>query len=78
MSVNTIRCVLFMFSAIRRYTYKQNKKDVSERRDKTYLRNELKLTFRYILSRDFELHLYYIFCASQSNLFMSVTFNSKL
>ena len=26
------------------------KKNVSERRDKTYLRNELKLTFHYILS----------------------------
>ena len=30
--------------------YKRNKKNVSERRDKTYLRNELKLTYQYILS----------------------------
>ena len=29
---------------------KRNKKNVSERRDKTYLRNELKLTYHYILS----------------------------
>ena len=28
----------------------RNKKNVSERRDKTYLRNELKLTYHYILS----------------------------
>ena len=32
------------------WAYKRNKKNVSERRDKTYLRNELKLTFRYSLS----------------------------
>ena len=32
------------------WAYKRNKKNVLERRDKTYLRNELKLTFRYILS----------------------------
>ena len=32
------------------WAYKQNKKNVSERRDKAYLRNELKLTFHYILS----------------------------
>ena len=30
--------------------YKWNKKNVSERRHKTYLRNELKFTFHYILS----------------------------
>ena len=30
--------------------YKRNKKEVSERRDKTHLRNELKLTYHYILS----------------------------
>ena len=29
-------------------TYKRNKRNVSERRDKTYLRNELKLTYHYI------------------------------
>ena len=28
--------------------YKRNKKNVLERQDKTYLRNELKLTFHYI------------------------------
>ena len=27
---------------------KRNKENVSERRDKTYLRNELKLTYHYI------------------------------
>ena len=32
------------------WAYKCNKKIVSERRDKAYLRNELKLTFHYILS----------------------------
>ena len=32
------------------WDYKRNLKNVSERRDKTYLRNELKLKFRYILS----------------------------
>ena len=32
------------------WAYKRNKKNVSERRDKTYLRNELKLAFHYILS----------------------------
>ena len=32
------------------WAYKQNKKNVSERRDKTYLRNELKLTYHYVLS----------------------------
>ena len=32
------------------WAYKQNKKHVSERRDKTYLRNELKLTYPYVLS----------------------------
>ena len=31
-------------------TYKWNKKNVSKRRDKAYLRNELKLTFHYVLS----------------------------
>ena len=30
--------------------YKRNKKKVLERRDKTYLRNKLKLTYHYILS----------------------------
>ena len=32
------------------WAYKRNKKHVSERRDKTYLRNELKLTYHYVLS----------------------------
>ena len=32
------------------WAYKRNKKNVSERRDKTYLRNELKLTYHYISS----------------------------
>ena len=32
------------------WAYKWNKENVSERRDKTYLRNELKLTYHYILS----------------------------
>ena len=32
------------------WDYKWNKSNVSERRDKTYLRNELKLTLHYILS----------------------------
>ena len=32
------------------WAYKRNKKNASERRVKTYLRNELKLTFHYILS----------------------------
>ena len=32
------------------WAYKRNKKNVSERQDKTHLRNELKLTFHYILS----------------------------
>ena len=32
------------------WAYKPNKKNVSEQRDKTYLRNELKLTFYYILN----------------------------
>ena len=32
------------------WAYKRNKKNVSGRRDKTYLRNELKLTYNYILS----------------------------
>ena len=31
-------------------TYKWNKKEVSEGQDKTYLRNELKLTYHYIYS----------------------------
>ena len=41
------------------WTYKRNKKYVWERRDKTYLRNELKLTFHYILSQSvtFIIHL---------------------
>ena len=32
------------------WAYKRNKNEVSERQDKTYLRNELKLTYHYILS----------------------------
>ena len=32
------------------WAYKRNKKNVTERRDKTYLRNEFKLTYHYILS----------------------------
>ena len=32
------------------WAYKRNKKHVSERRNKTYLRNELKLTYHYVLS----------------------------
>ena len=32
------------------WAYKRNKKNASERRDKTYLRNELKLTYHNILS----------------------------
>ena len=32
------------------WAYKRNKKTVSERRDKMYLTNELKLTYHYILS----------------------------
>ena len=35
---------------ISRWAYKQNKKHVSERRDKKYLRNKLKLTYHYVLS----------------------------
>ena len=35
---------------ISRWACKQNKKGVSEQRDKTYLRNELKLTYQYILN----------------------------
>ena len=35
---------------ISRWAYKQNKKNVSEQRDKMYQRNELKLTFYYVLS----------------------------
>ena len=35
---------------ISRWAYKRNKKNVWERLDKTYPRNELKLTFHYILS----------------------------
>ena len=31
------------------WAYKRDKKNVSERRDKTYLRNELKLTYHCIL-----------------------------
>ena len=36
--------------AISGWAYKRNKKNDSERRDKTYLRNKLKLKFHYILS----------------------------
>ena len=32
------------------WAFKRNKKNVLKRRDKTYLRNELKLTYHYILS----------------------------
>ena len=32
------------------WAYKWNKKNVLERQDKMYLRNELKLTYHYILS----------------------------
>ena len=32
------------------WAYKPNKKNVPEQRDKMYLRNELKLTFHYILN----------------------------
>ena len=32
------------------WAYKRNKKNVSEQIDNAYLRNELKLTFHYILS----------------------------
>ena len=32
------------------WAYKRNKKNVLERHDKTYLRNECKLTYCYILS----------------------------
>ena len=32
------------------WAYKQNEKNCSERRDKAYLRNGLKLTYHYILS----------------------------
>ena len=32
------------------WAYKRHKKNVSERQNKTYLRNELKFTFHYILS----------------------------
>ena len=39
-----------MGGLISRWAYKRNKKNVLEQRDKTYLRNELKLTFHYILS----------------------------
>ena len=36
------------------WAYKRNKISVSERRDNTYLRNELKLTYQYILKTSFE------------------------
>ena len=45
-------------------------KTVSERRDKTYLRNELKLTFRYILS-----YIYNTFIVRHKATCLSVTFN---
>ena len=32
------------------WAYKQNEKNCSERRDKAYLRNRLKLTYHYVLS----------------------------
>ena len=35
---------------ISEWAYKWNKKNVPERLDKTYLRNELKLTYHYIFS----------------------------
>ena len=39
-----------MGGLISRWAYKWNKKTVLERRDKMYLKNELKITFHYILS----------------------------
>ena len=41
------------------WAYKRNKRNVSERRHKTYLRNELKLTYHYILRVTFIIHLLY-------------------
>ena len=60
---NTVKSLLGLYNFIRGFKWaykrgvyirvgsnKRNKKNVSERRDKTYLRNELKLTYHYILS----------------------------
>ena len=52
------------------WAYKRHKNNVSERRDKTYLRNELKLTFRYILS-----YIYNTFIVRHKATCLSVTFN---
>ena len=60
------------------WAYKRNKKNVSERRDKTYLRNELTLTHHYISSYI----IIHILCVTINGEFISKTsikptFNEK-
>ena len=51
------------------WAYKRNKKNVSERRDKTYLRNELTLTYHYISSYI----IIHILCVTINGKFISKT-----